>query len=463
MNKGKQKGITLIALIITIIIMLILVAVTVSVAVNGNLFGKAEEAVDKTNAKVGKLQQDIDYYTGELNNASDRVNEEEHNWSRNGETFKCLNCRRELKIGQQIMYTDSGTSTSIVTTAKSGIKSDQTIPKASDIKWVVFGIEDSDGNGTNESLLLTTVEPVPGPRFAYPNGYNNGEEELNRVCKELYGSNARSMTLADIENTLQYRPSGAMYAEVTEETETVNGVIQTTFNYNWKTTGNFRTKLNQLEIWDAIKTASTNTPDGANTETALGNYTLNGYTYFVATNGQLTNSATSETQNISNVKRDLIFGTNNAYDYFLASKIVGATTEGANFALANISYGNVCGGAMLAQANQSNQGVLSLLGETKKETEINLVALNEDNMQNAKIERCAMIVQHNLSAMNSNRQLGITNTNSSEKLSSGYRISNIMRPVVRITNEPLTVGGVITQYGDGKLNSSSQGVLQLLQ
>lgn len=75
MNKGKQEGITLIALIITIIIMLILVAVTVNVAMDGNLFGKAEEAVDKTNAKVGKLQQDIDYYTGELNNASDRVNE----------------------------------------------------------------------------------------------------------------------------------------------------------------------------------------------------------------------------------------------------------------------------------------------------------------------------------------------------------------------------------------------------
>lgn len=43
-----QKGITLVALIITIIVMLILVAVTISVALNGGLFTKAREARDKT-------------------------------------------------------------------------------------------------------------------------------------------------------------------------------------------------------------------------------------------------------------------------------------------------------------------------------------------------------------------------------------------------------------------------------
>ena len=39
----KQKGITLIALIITIIVMLILVGVTVTTAINGGLFKKAKE------------------------------------------------------------------------------------------------------------------------------------------------------------------------------------------------------------------------------------------------------------------------------------------------------------------------------------------------------------------------------------------------------------------------------------
>ena len=52
---NKQKGITLIALIITIIVMLILVGVTVNVALNGGLFSKAEEAGTKT--KIAQIQE----------------------------------------------------------------------------------------------------------------------------------------------------------------------------------------------------------------------------------------------------------------------------------------------------------------------------------------------------------------------------------------------------------------------
>ena len=50
MMKG-QKGITLVALIITIIVMLILVGVSISVALNGGLFDKAETAKSETNEK----------------------------------------------------------------------------------------------------------------------------------------------------------------------------------------------------------------------------------------------------------------------------------------------------------------------------------------------------------------------------------------------------------------------------
>ena len=48
MNKCKNNGITLIALIITIIVMLILVAVTISMAINGGLFGYAGNAARET-------------------------------------------------------------------------------------------------------------------------------------------------------------------------------------------------------------------------------------------------------------------------------------------------------------------------------------------------------------------------------------------------------------------------------
>ena len=55
MTLNHQKGITLIALIITIIVMLILVGVTINVALNGGLFSKAEEAGAKT--KIAQIQE----------------------------------------------------------------------------------------------------------------------------------------------------------------------------------------------------------------------------------------------------------------------------------------------------------------------------------------------------------------------------------------------------------------------
>jgi len=51
---NKEKGITLIALIITIIVMLILVGVTINVALNGGLFTKAEQAKIQTQLAVDR-------------------------------------------------------------------------------------------------------------------------------------------------------------------------------------------------------------------------------------------------------------------------------------------------------------------------------------------------------------------------------------------------------------------------
>mgnify|MGYP004659681087 FL=1 len=52
----EQKGITLIALVITIIVMLILVAVTITRAINGGLFEKAGDAAGKTNNALTQEQ-----------------------------------------------------------------------------------------------------------------------------------------------------------------------------------------------------------------------------------------------------------------------------------------------------------------------------------------------------------------------------------------------------------------------
>ena len=52
----KQRGITLIALIITIIVMLILVGVTINVSLNGGLFETTQLAADGTKKEAEKEQ-----------------------------------------------------------------------------------------------------------------------------------------------------------------------------------------------------------------------------------------------------------------------------------------------------------------------------------------------------------------------------------------------------------------------
>lgn len=52
----NQKGITLVALVITIIVMLILVTVSVTMAINGGLFNYAKNGTDETGKAVNEEQ-----------------------------------------------------------------------------------------------------------------------------------------------------------------------------------------------------------------------------------------------------------------------------------------------------------------------------------------------------------------------------------------------------------------------
>lgn len=78
----NQKGITLVALIITIIVMLILVAVSVAVVINSNLLGAADQATEKYKNEANKeknlgegdlveekngTKHDLNYYVNKAN------------------------------------------------------------------------------------------------------------------------------------------------------------------------------------------------------------------------------------------------------------------------------------------------------------------------------------------------------------------------------------------------------------
>ena len=357
--RKEEKGITLVALIITIVVMLILVAVSVNVIVNSDLIGHAEKTGNAYSNAVAKEEEyhptignwkTMDDY---MKNAG--IVEEKHNWQYTDETRAAINCKCDLcknhengdssngltlQIGQEISYiakggkitasedtkyasiktmTDGGLliaeneetkpySTSAVSGTESGTGEDQTIIQTTTPKWVVFGFEDRNKNGTNETLLLTTKPSDQAVKLKGAEGYNNCIEILNRVCRELYGEDARSITIEDVNRATGY-DAPATYR--VSSSNSWSYIIE--YNTQYKD-GKFCTPAHPEGIQDG----------GAE----LGNYEVNGYEY----NGIFV------PEKIENI----VFGPTNGNYYWLASCGVGEG-DGAyfGFGLGNVNYGSV--------------------------------------------------------------------------------------------------------------------------
>ena len=284
--RREEKGITLVALIITIVVMLILVAVSVNVIVNSDLIGHAEKTGDAYRNAIAKEEA----YNPSIGNGKTlddymkdaKIVEEVHNWKVNGDKFTCTCdlCKAHangdssngltVEIGQEIKYKaerdTTGAITTTITAAMSGHIKKQTISLTAEPTYVVMGVADINENGTNETLLLTIAKLEVGVRLKGAAAYNNGPTEINRMCRELYGKDARGMTIEDVNNCLGYTKPKGMYYDKSGNEQTVN---------------NLTTKLSSLPIWNDIKN-NHQTPDGRNTEAALGEYLLDGYFYSIS-------------------------------------------------------------------------------------------------------------------------------------------------------------------------------------
>ena len=347
--KERNKGITLIALIITIILLLILSAVSVDLVINGNIFIKSEKTVKRANEKTDQQQAIENELFGELNSTkpkgikSKEIKPKEiiHNFQYTDNTLAELKCECEeckkanstgriYKIGQQIKLTDSDT---LLTDTSA----------ATGTEWVVFGREDSNKDGKYETLLITTLAPSTekltlgefGNKTKCADAYNTGIEQIEAKVKEIYGNDVRAMTIDDVNKTLGYTPAGGMYCAGSQ----------------WQTTGNFTTKLKDLgDVWTNIVNYNTNNlggvfytpahPEGISDNGAeLGEYLLDGYWYAVNSSVGGTGVPTVS-ENTSNVAKNLVFGTSgNKYSYWLASRGVFAHDYYAFFGPGNVGGG----------------------------------------------------------------------------------------------------------------------------
>ena len=253
--KEKNKGITLIALIITIIVMLILVGVSVSILINSNLIGIAEKTEEEYKTAIEEENSGRVTVEGQTyNSIEEYLAEKTHNWQYTDNTLtelkcKCTQCKkvnetgRIYKIGQQIKLTDSETLLTDTSTATGS-------------EWVVFGREDSDADERYETLLITTLAPSTtkiklggNNKIKCADAYNNGIKYIKSKVKEIYGVEARSMTIEDVNRTLGYTPSGGIYYAGSQ----------------WQTTGNFTTKLKDIgDVWTYIVNYNTKLLSGNN-------------------------------------------------------------------------------------------------------------------------------------------------------------------------------------------------------
>ena len=363
----REKGITLIALIITIVVMLILVAVSVNVIIKSNLIGTAEKTVDKYKTALeeesnmsqieinGKKYDSIEDYLAGVESIP-----EIHNWVRTGDNIKCEHCNTSLTIGQQVNYTKTGAGVSTIAGDKSGVsngitkgdlnaedygeKGSQTIHSDSDTKWVVLGVEDSNKNGTNETLLLTTQTPTTGKITMYGyQPYNHAVEEINRICKEIYGTDARGMTIEDVNACVQYTAPAGMCAKNNSGTIVYYTVPEgTKISDLGSSYGNIWTDIqNNARVIDGTKKYFTpSCPEGTTDSSVLGNIPVDGYFYVVDSTVGAPEGIPVLPDSTTNATKNLIFGDSKNYVYWLASRGVFAGSGFANFGPGAVDGGN---------------------------------------------------------------------------------------------------------------------------
>ena len=289
-----NKGITLIALIITIIILLILAAISIDIAIDGKLFDRAQETVGEANNKLGEEQNRVDGLINEWDNLETGTNggtttiptEENHDWTRHEDILICANCNAIYTIGEKVKYTPETHEAVVV----NGIS----IPQETGLGWAVLGIEDNNNDGINETLLITSATPTTSK-------VNTDEDTLNDICKNLYSNTqmeteARAMNVDDINILVGYVPTGGFLGD-----NAVGSIY-------YKIEG-FKT-LREIEIYEYI---------GYEFSEEELDMVLNSYSLKLTGNNLTECCENPESITITNAERNLIFGENNEYQYKLAS------------------------------------------------------------------------------------------------------------------------------------------------
>lgn len=321
LNRSKSdKGVTLIALVITIAVLLILAGVSITAITDDS------GILSRTNELSESANTSIEENTQELNNMTNELDYVMNPWVQNKTvvTKKLKSGTVTLNVGDDYTY-DCGVE------GYTGA-------------WKVLGAE-------NGKLLIMSTVDVGTLTLEGKDGYNNGISKLNEMC-EPYGRNARSITVEDINRVTGYNPTnqgdGTIYG-VGEFWEYGSKVTYTTSGSS-TTNGNTYTGSITYEHPDERKIGS----NGVTSITVKNTY-YSYYPYSLTTS----NSATGECKGIitSSPAYEMLFGkaTDTSADkgnkYWIGSSYIYADNKGVSFGIRNIYSEGRMGGCRLWRSN----------------------------------------------------------------------------------------------------------------
>ena len=261
--KNTQKGITLVALVITIIVLLILAMVSIKIVIDGGLIQKAKDATDthtigaeKEKITLGYNEYTLSKASGEsvtaptVEGAASVTGDETAGWTitfahsdgdhvytlssdgtikeqTNGSSTTAITWTKTdegitsstgitVQIGDYVNYdegtrgkhtpdTSKGAGTSKTGGSQStGYTLGTTTLSAESLNWRVLGVNDKG------QLELISDNPTTQELYlANEEGWLNAEENLDTFCDELYGkganaSGARSLKVEDVDTLANY-------------------------------------------------------------------------------------------------------------------------------------------------------------------------------------------------------------------------------------------------------------------
>ena len=207
MLKNKNKGITLVALVITIIILLILAGISISALTNTGIFGKAKDAKQKSanaeldqNTKLDEYENEIDNYLPKKNNNKtvEQAKEKVLSTEKNTELVDAKENKIVIPAGFKIIgdatTVDKGIVIEDATVDKEG---NPTATAGSQFVWIPVGtITKADGTETTITLERYDFDYSTGAESVYSGSYIVEEDANNpSTLKNIEGKSiAKNIT-----------------------------------------------------------------------------------------------------------------------------------------------------------------------------------------------------------------------------------------------------------------------------